>query len=191
MKLCIYTIVLDIMKSASYITQSIQNKKNNNLTNTKFNFGVYTGVIKILYVKFLNIIMKNQILILIAFFFLTSALQLRAGEQEQKQSAAEQAMAELMHHAVSVSSAVMAQNPVAECKIVIIDSSGKRIREERIADGNSSCTSSTLTPIIFRCELLTVIGNTRYYLLPSNAPAEGRTVKSENIPGRRNFQPAI
>ena len=40
------------MKSASYIMQSIQNKKNNNLTNTKFNFAVYTGVIKILYVKF-------------------------------------------------------------------------------------------------------------------------------------------
>ena len=135
--------------------------------------------------------MKNQILVLITFFLLTSPIQMMAGEHEQKQSAAEQAMAELMHHAVSVSSAVMVQNPVAECKIVIIDSSGKRIREERIADGDNSCTSSTLTPIIFRCEFLTVIGNTRYYLLPSNALAEGRGVKSENIPVRRNFQPAI
>ena len=99
-------------------------------------------------------------------------------------------MAELMHYAVSVSSAVSIQNSMVDCKIVIIDSSGKRIREERIAEGSSHCTSSTLTPIIFRCELLTVIGNTWYYLLPSNAPV-GVGEKPENISLRRNFQPVI
>lgn len=134
--------------------------------------------------------MKKHIILTAALLILTLPWRVMGGEQEQMQSAAEQAMAEIMYHVMINSKSPDLEKPSNGCRIVIVDTAGRRIREEMV-DRDDFCGSATLAPMIFRCEFLTAIGNTRYYLLSSNAAAKRGPSGPEKIQVRGNFQPVI
>ncbi|MCK5701294.1 MAG: hypothetical protein KAI29_09080 [Cyclobacteriaceae bacterium] len=52
-----------------------------------------------------------------------------------------------------------------QCKIIIINSEFKKIKEESIEKIDDICTQSTLVPIIYRSEFIMKIYNVSYYML--------------------------
>ena len=53
-------------------------------------------------------------------------------------------------------------------KIMIIDCFGNMIRQEHVDKSNGICNSATLIPLIYKCEFITEINGSCYYLLNKN-----------------------
>jgi hypothetical protein len=52
-----------------------------------------------------------------------------------------------------------------KCKIVILDSNFKTVREECVGKMQNICDHSTLVPIIYRSEFIVKIGQVSYFML--------------------------
>lgn len=135
--------------------------------------------------------MKNRILTALVLLGLLVQAPVWAGEKEQMSLQEEKVLVELMEQVLAAPHTALAPQAPAMRRILIVDAQGNRIREDRLAAGEDFCASTTLVPMIYRCEYLTTIGNTCYFLLPAQKNLEF-PVKNPAISAQTgNFQPAI
>jgi hypothetical protein len=135
--------------------------------------------------------MKNQILTALVMLGLFVQAPVWAGEKEQMSIQEEKVLVELMEQVLAGPHAAETAQIPALRRILIVDAQGNRIREDKLAAGEDFCASSTLVPMIYRCEYLTTIGNTCYFLLPAQTNL-GFPVKNPTFSAQAgNFQPAI
>jgi hypothetical protein len=135
--------------------------------------------------------MKNQILTALVMLGLFVQAPVWAGEKEQMSIQEEKVLVELMEQVLAGPHAAVTPQAPALRRILIVDAQGNRIREDKLAAGEDFCASSTLVPMIYRCEYLTTIGNTCYYLLPAQKNLK-IPVKNPAISAQAgNFQPVI